>query len=807
MSEQYYIEGKFLRELFHNADNSFSIIHFLVSSTDTPDDILADALDSEGTEKDQDDFCGRTTVSGYFPRMDRSQSYEFKGKWSNHPKYGFQFQVASFRKVEGFKTSSDVVLYLSSDTFKGIGKKTAQLVVDTLGEDAISKILDDRKTLNQVQMTHKQRNLLYEMLVASQGDDKVLTPLYGLGMAPSLVMKVFKTYGKRALSVIHQDPYQLIAEIEGIGFVGVDEIASKLGISTADTRRIRAVLMHVLGEMAYRSGHTYLMRAQLMQSVLKFLQGDVEEDVVAGELRELLRLKHVVEDEGRFYLAALFNCERKVALSVKHLQSGEAMSDKRVVKAFDVVKKKLDITYSDMQTQAILTSLREPFSIITGGPGTGKTTIVKGILMVYEQICRSEKRDPVILLASPTGRAAKRMNETTQMEASTIHRMLGYDRSKTFKYNEENPLEADLIIVDEVSMLDTYLAFQLFTSIKKDTKVILVGDDNQLPSVGPGQVLRDLIESESVTLTRLTEIHRQAEGSSVIALAHEINLGRLPGDLGEKKEDRLFIPATDNEIIAMLERVIQNAVSKGYTASDVQVLIPMYRGHVGIDRVNQLLQKLFNPPAEEKVELENGARIFREGDKVLQLANNPDEGIMNGDVGEVISIETVPDGKNNEKQIIVKFDHLRVEYRRDDFISLTHAYAMSIHKSQGSEYKVVIMPMSQSYYFMLQKKLLYTGVTRAQKSLVIIGDHTALKRCVENDGDGRQTGLKNILQRAASPSGKQALEPNDALNNSDAPGANDGDENLHQEYFALHNIPFATLDEVRLEGITPYDYM
>ena len=379
------------------------------------------------------------------------------------------------------------------------------------------------------------------------------------------------------------------------------------------------------------------------------------------------------------------------------------------------------------------------------------------------------------------------MTETTGLKASTIHRLLGYGVDGVFQHDEFSQLDYDLIIIDESSMLDTLLAFQLFQSIKTGAQVLLVGDDNQLPSVGPGQVLKDLIESGAIPLTRLLTVHRQAQDSSIISLAHAVKNNHLPDDLRVKKPDRLYVEATHQQIPVYLKQIVENAISKGYTANEVQILVPMYRGDCGIDSLNVMLQEIFNPPDEQnKREMTFGQRIFRIGDKVLKLANQPETGVMNGDVGEVIGISYKNENDDKEEKLIACFDTKEVTYKKGDLQNLTHAYCVSVHKSQGSEYPIVILPMTHAYHVMLQKKLIYTAITRAKRSLIVIGEYLAFDKGVKNEGEERQTTLRLRfdLQKEQVPK-----------------------ENPFADYFKEHHIPFDYLDEEQLEGITPYDFM
>ena len=798
---QPFIEGMLLREIFRNSDNDFAICSLLLTGHNASEGILNAATKPVSESDlpngfDADDY-GAVSISGYFPKLDATRSYKFTGKWVEHPRYGTQFQVASFESQQvAISSDGAVIAYLSSEAFKGIGKKAATAVVDTLGTDAVNILLKDAKAIDRVKgLSKTQKDVLVKTLKARQGDELILGPLYSYGISPKFVVKIIKLYEKDALSIIQSNPYKLIEDIDGIGFTKADEIAQAIGITTDDPRRIRAAVLHVMNRISAQDGHTFATHDQLTDMALQFLNKDaiVTDIGVHQEITELVASDQLTSEEGRLFLPRLHLAEARVARAIDLLQKAPMKDEKAITKAFSAVKEKLDIEYSPHQEAAILTSLKSPVSIITGGPGTGKTTVVNGILKTYDELHKKAKKQPVIKLASPTGRAAKRVAETTKRDASTIHRLLGYERDGTFKVSEKEPLTADLVIIDEVSMLDTYLANQLITSLQDGTQIIFVGDDNQLPSVGPGQVLKDFIESEKIPLTRLTEIHRQAEGSSVITLAHEINHGRLPADLAEKLPDRLFVPANNENILRLLKQVTEGAIAKGYTAKDVQVLIPMYRGPLGIDAVNAALQELFNPEAENKAQLVAGQKIFREGDKVLQLVNNPDEDVMNGDVGEIIRVILA----GAKSQVLVDFDGTEVAYNREDLLALTHAYAMSIHKSQGSEYPVVIMPITRAYWIMLQRKLIYTGITRATKSLVLIGDYEALGYAARNEGALRQTMLRDrLIGKDFSPTIPEnqsiIIEPT---------------ENPYADYFAEHEIPFEQLDESGLKGRTPYDFI
>lgn len=805
MREAHFIKGIFLDHIFFNEDNGFSIGTLLVLEHGEEEERLKKALKTVDSkvlnqlELDEKQNYEKITISGYFPKLVTHRTYRFEGQLIEHPKYGWQYQVMSY-DVINVRGKSSVIHYLCSDLFEGIGQKTAEKIVDFLGENAIDVILRDRKSLDQVpKLSKKLADKLYATLVDQQGTEQILAPLYGYDLSPRLVMKIFKKYQYQALEIINENPYRLIDDIEGIGFIKADELAKRLGVPSDDPRRIRAALLYVIDQIAIQKGHTYVYEKQLLQSALHYLNQKSNQLLdltqIQLQIQELIRKKKIYIEGDFLFIPLLVNSEKGIVDSIIRLQSYEVELASEASQSVTQVKEELAITYSKEQEEAILMALKHPVSIITGGPGTGKTTVVQGVLKAYS-LMHGIELDPKkystkntsfpIALAAPTGRAAKRMSETTGLKASTIHRLLGYGVDGVFQHDEFSQLEYKLIIVDESSMLDTLLAYQLFQSIPTGAQVILVGDDNQLPSVGPGQVLKDLIESGAIPLTRLMTVHRQAQDSSIISLAHAVKNNHLPPDLRDKKSDRLYVECSHSLIPSFLTQIVNNAIQKGYTANDVQVLVPMYRGDCGIDNLNLLLQEIFNPPSDDKREMSYGQKVFRIGDKVLQLANQPETGIMNGDVGEVIGISYKDENEEREEKLIACYESKEVTYKKGDLQNLTHAYCVSVHKSQGSEYPIVILPMTHAYHVMLQKKLIYTAITRAKKSLILIGEYTALDKGVKNEGDERQTTLK--LRFLLAKEQEQV-------------------ENPFADYFKEHNIPFSCLDEEALIGLTPYDFM
>ena len=786
------VEGIYLRKIFHNEENGFSIGHLGVLALKGQEETAAkamkpaDRLEHLGAEAK--DVLGTANMSGYFPPLQEMSRYRFFGQWGQHPKFGWQFNATRYEGVQ-ISGGSAVVQYLSSGIFAGIGKKTAQRVVDALGEDALTLILEKPEALDQVpKLTKNAAKSIRETLAQQQGAEQILTPLLEYGLSPSQAMKVYKRYQGLALEKIKEDPYQLMEDIQGIGFLRADALAQGMGIAADDPRRIRASLMYVIDKIAIQRGHTYVLYQQLASSALQYLSKKSPKPPTQHQLDQqienLVKRQQIYVEGDFMFIPALVKSERGAARHLLRLL-GE---DSGLFEPGDILerlKAKLGISYSIEQEQAILMALKEPVSIITGGPGTGKTTVVNGVLEAFKML---EPDKDKIALAAPTGRAAKRMTETTGMKASTIHRLLNYGADGVFQVDEDHPLQTDLLIIDESSMLDTILADQLFQSIPSSSRLILVGDDNQLPSVGPGQVLKDLIDSGKIPVTKLETVHRQAADSSIIGLAHAIKQGKLPPDIHQKKPDRLFVPCPLAQIKSILGQVVENALKKGYTASDLQVLVPVYKGECGIDSLNVMLQGIFNPPEPGRRELETPGKVFRVGDKILQLANVPETGIMNGDVGEVIGISRKGEGTAKEDTLVADFDGTEASYGKKDLEQLTHAYCVSVHKSQGSEYPIVILPVTASYHMMLQKKLIYTAVTRAKKSLVIIGEEAALERGVKNEGDERQTTLK--LRFGLDDPQEQPPSPNP-----------------YQEYFQLHEIPFTTLAEQGMDGVTPYDFM
>ncbi|MBS4217055.1 ATP-dependent RecD-like DNA helicase [Bacillus sp. FJAT-49711] len=729
-----YIKGRHLVTIFHNEQNFYSVIRIRVDGTNV-----------DHKEKE-------AVVTGFFPKLHDQETYIFYGQFKEHPKFGLQFNADHFKK-ELPQTKQGVVTYLSSDLFKGIGKKTAERIVETLGENAISRILGQPSLLDEVpKLAPETAKQLYDTLLEHQGLEQVMIGLNQYGFGPQISMKIYQVYKDETLSVLQKNPFQLIEDVEGIGFVRADELGSQLGITGSHPDRIKAGCLYVLEQECLKNGHVYLDSAEILEKVKILLEESQRIDIpfqdIATQLINLEEEGKIVGENKRVYMPSLYFSEKGIVSNIERIMEqteyAEQFPDSEFLLALGDLEERLHVEYAPSQRDAIKTALLSPMMILTGGPGTGKTTVIKGIVELYAELhglsldpYSYKKEEPFpILLTAPTGRAAKRMAESTGLPAMTIHRLLGMTGQEQLDSDEIREIEGRLVIVDEVSMVDTWLAHQLLKALPQSIQVIFVGDEDQLPSVGPGQVLKDLIYSNIIPTVQLTDIYRQEEGSSIINLAHEIKNGRTPVDLIKQQKDRSFFQCQTGQISEVIKKVVLNAKQKGYTAKDVQVLAPMYRGPAGIDNLNKILQEIFNPNHDKKrKELNFGEVTFRIGDKVLQLVNQPEQHVFNGDMGEIISILYAKENTENQDMVIVSFEGTEVTYTRGDLNQITHAFCCSIHKSQGSEFPIVILPVVRSYYRMLRRNLLYTAITRSKQFLILCGEESAFRMGVERKDD------------------------------------------------------------------------
>ena len=659
------------------------------------------------------------TVVGIFHEVTVGAVLTVEGNWRVDKRYGRQFAAEKWTE----ELPADIVgieKYLGSGLVKGIGPKMAKLIVKHFGLETFEVIENDADRLLEVPGIGKGRVGKIRDSWEKQKDVKdIMVFLQGHGVSSTYAAKIYKQYGKDSIEKVQNNPYCLADDIWGIGFKTADGIAEKLGYEKNDSRRCRSGILYTLSKLS-EDGHVYSEREQLIKSAKELLQAD--EEPITQVLDQMIASEDLMLDEEAIFLPPFYYAEVGVANKLRRLietpmgnifDNGGTVTD-------DVSQRQGQIEYDEVQLSAIRKAIGSKVMVLTGGPGTGKTTTTLGIIASFETLGQR------ILLAAPTGRAAKRMSEATGKEAKTIHRLLEFNPAEGYGRNDENPLDGDVLIVDESSMIDIILMNSLLKAVPLSMRLILVGDIDQLPSVGAGNVLRDIIDSGAVPVIRLTRIFRQAQSSRIVTNAHKINQGTFPDISNGRHSDFFFIKQEDPEQAARdIVNIVKNRIPKayGYSTNDIQVLAPMQRSVVGATNLNIALQEAINPVGDS---LSRGGFRYRRGDRVMQIRNNYDKDVFNGDIGTVEHVDM------EERTLTVSFDGNSVEYEDSELDELTLAYATTIHKSQGSEYPVVVMPLLMTHFVMLQRNLVYTGITRAKKICIIVGTTKALAYAIHN---------------------------------------------------------------------------
>lgn len=718
-----FIKGNLKRILFQG-DNGYIVGLFKVIDTNIENTDMLNQI---------------VTFTGYFHELNEMDTYILYGKFVFHKKYGEQFATESYERCQK-EDKDSIVEFLTSGLFKGIGEKKAKKIVDVLGKDTLKIILENPENLILIPtITKKQADMLHNTLLDYESSYQTILYLTELGFSTKESMIIYNKYKQKTMDIINNNLYQITYDLKDLGFNKVDTIFLKQEKNPIDSRRIEAVIIYVMNEICNIIGHSYLLIDEIYSNTLKVLNSKLTEKDFINNLNNLILNDKIVKKEEKYFLKEMDEEEEYIVKRIKYLVGLPSNIIKKLDDKIANLELENRITYNDDQLSAIKLSQEKNFLTITGGPGTGKTTIIKAIVNLYQNINKLNYEDLIneVVMLAPTGRASKRISESTLLPAYTIHRFLKWNKeTNKFAVNEYNKSDAKMIIIDEGSMVDIHLFYSLLKGLKTDTKIILVGDYYQLPSVGPGQVLKDIIESEVVPVVKLNYLYRQQEGSNIINLAYQVNNGKIEDDIFYKKSDLYFMNASSSEVLERIKEICINHKRDSY--KDFQVLVPMYKTLNGIDNLNKAIQEIFNPKSKKKKEYVVGDVIYRENDKILQLTNMPDENIFNGDIGVISSID--------KKEIIIDFDGNLVRFTPSNFNKFKHGYAISIHKSQGSEFKTVVIPVVDEYNHMLYRKLYYTAITRAKRKLYLVGNSNTLKKAsINNNSDIRRTTIKDRL--------------------------------------------------------------
>ena len=709
---------------YYNPENGYSVVRLRPKQRNTP-----------GINRQ-----GFVTIVGNLPRLSPGENLNLRGKWQKHPKHGLQFQ-AEYCEQTAPATLSGIRSYLGSGLIKGIGPKLAESIVEHFGKETLETISEHPERLSEVEKIGPKRTIQISQAWEEQKHIKeIMLFLHSHSVSTNLATKIYKTYQDESLQIVQSNPYQLARDIYGVGFKTADKLAQDLGLQANHPSRLEAGLVHTLNEKT-NDGHVYLPENELLEKAHQLLNIPVED--LKPALKRLLADEQVVTDLLPLspspdektvtkavretsepyrlpvvYLPPFFYSEIGISRRIKSLREAKPLAYK------GITAPNLDPTLSPEQRHAVEISLLNPVSVLTGGPGTGKTTAIRSLISALEEAGKK------YALSSPTGRAAKRLSEAANRPASTIHRLLGYSPLKGFSHHQKNPLPIDFLVVDETSMLDVILGNHLLKALQPGTHLLLVGDVDQLPSVGAGDVLRDVIASGTVPVTKLSTIFRQASDSQIITNAHRTNQGQMPLFSKQSKDFFLFTALDAESAGDWVEDVVCQRIPQKFgfhPQRDIQVLSPMYRGAAGVDALNARLQAKLNPPRANAPEISLYGQIFRAGDKVMQTKNDYDKNVYNGDIGYISGIDAI------NKTLAVNFEEKPVQFDWVECEQLTHAYAISVHKAQGSEFPVVVVPVITQHYMMLQRNLFYTAITRAEKLCVLIGNKKAIAIAVGNN--------------------------------------------------------------------------
>lgn len=703
----------------------------------------------ETNDASVEDYVNKTiTFTGNFAELNEDDIYIFYGESVEHKKYGFQYNVKKYERIKP-EDKDSIILFLSSDLFKGIGKKLATKIVETLGNNTLDRILEEPECLNLVPtLTLKKANIIIDTLNRYEESHKTIVYLTELGFTLKDSLVIYNKFKSDTISKIEHNIYSILDTDLEISFLKIDEINLKLNNDTT-IERIKACIYYMMNTLLFKNGDTYLYLDEIKYNVLNYLKIDIDENDFNNYIEELENEGKIVKENEKYYVKNIYDSEISIVNKLKYLINKPTNYIKNIEQYLEELENLNNLKYNNEQKEAIISALENNIVIITGGPGTGKTTIIKAIVDLYRKINKLKEEDALnkISLLAPTGRASKRMSERSNFKASTIHRFLKWNKeTNSFAVNEYNKVYSELIIIDEVSMIDTKLLDSLLKGLTNNIKLVLVGDYNQLPSVGMGQILKDLIESNMIKTVELNMLYRQSNDSYIYALANEIKDNCLSENVLKEKDDYTFLNCNRISILNNLKDICYKLKEKKYDYKKVQIMAPMYASIIGIDNLNKELQNIFNESEEFKREIKVGDIIFRENDKVLQLTNMPEENVYNGDIGVIKYIKDAKQSKSKKNEIYIDFDGNIVKYLPKDFNKIKHGYVISIHKSQGSEFDTVILILSKIYSRMLYKKLIYTAVTRAKRKLIILGELEALKLGVNNDNEQlRKTSLKEKL--------------------------------------------------------------